>query len=170
MSKPLQLIRHYATPTATPSSSRLVASLILSRSPLTLPPLKPFEAAYYKYANTVQTAQADDFDQSFYFRKGSQAEKSFLNAQSASPAEANEVVEGASMQDLNRLSDRTLYLLLKKKGRTRENGLWQFRRSIFPQLFYFHDLLGPLYVSRSALSAPWSACITMLFHRPSLCR
>lgn len=149
MSKSLQLIRQYATPTATPSSSRLVASLILSRSPLTLPPLKPFEAAYYDYANKVQAAQADDFDQSFYFRKGSQAEKSFLNAQSQSaPESAKSEAEGkqeskGGMQDLNRLSERTLYLLCKKKGRTKENGLWQFREFRFYRL-YIYSALPPM--------------------------
>ena len=136
--------RTYATATSLPP--RIVASVILSRSPVVLPALSSFEAAYYAYGTTIRSAMADNFNPEFYFRKGSQAEKSYLEAQAGSaPKRSNEGIpvsagdksndageeksEDQDLKDLNRLPERTLYLLLKKSGRSKNSGEWQFRMS-----------------------------------------
>ncbi|GAA6021485.1 hypothetical protein JCM8202_006391 [Rhodotorula sphaerocarpa] len=132
---------------------RVVAAALLSRPPLLLPPLSPLERTYYSYQRRIQRALAKPFDvsASWFFKKGSQAEKAFTAFdQRAIEAEqrddesgrkafemAQEEVEGASeflereteadrtgdVRSLERKADRTLYLLLQKK---RADHAWQF--------------------------------------------
>ncbi|GAA5935813.1 mitochondrial 54S ribosomal protein mL46 MRPL17 [Sporobolomyces koalae] len=137
-----------STPT---SSSRIVAAALLSRPPLILPSLTPFERSYYAYQRKIHRALSKPLETStgWFFKKGSAAEKSFAqfdkkveketgNEDDMRPFEmAREEVEGASavmekvteadkagsVQSLERKADRTVYLLLKKK---RSAHAWQF--------------------------------------------
>ncbi|KAL7337272.1 NUDIX hydrolase domain-like protein, partial [Rhodotorula toruloides] len=116
-------------------SHRVVASALLSRPPLILPPLSPLERSYYAYQRRIHRALAKpaSVSQSWFFKKGTQAEKSFMKAFEM----AAEEVEGApdyvpreteadkkgDVTSLERKADRTLYLLLKKN---RKEHAWQF--------------------------------------------
>jgi large subunit ribosomal protein L46 len=127
--------RGYATVTSAPLPelrTRIAAGALLSRAPLQLSPLSNFEKSYYAYSKRVRKALADDFEPEWYFRKGSQAERLFLDREDA--LDANQIEDGpdaandkdGDLSSLNRRYDRTLYLLLRKK---REQGAWQFRTS-----------------------------------------
>ncbi|GAA5844112.1 hypothetical protein JCM5353_001092 [Sporobolomyces roseus] len=146
--------RHQSTSSteATQSSShRVVAAALLSRPPLILPSLSPFERSYYAYQRKIHRALSKPLEAStsWFFKKGSTAEKSFVqfdkkvekeigNEDDMRPFEmAREEVEGASqvmeketeadkkgdVKSLERKADRTVYLLLKKK---RSQHQWQF--------------------------------------------
>ncbi|GAA5937814.1 hypothetical protein JCM1841_004066 [Sporobolomyces salmonicolor] len=144
------------TPSTAPAPSsatpcRVVAAALLSRPPLVLPALSPFERSYYAYQRRIHRALSKPLETStsWFFKKGSAAEKSFTAFDKAVEKErgdeddmrayamAQEEVEGASevmtreteadrkgdVKSLERKVDRTLYLLLKKK---RNNHAWQF--------------------------------------------
>ncbi|BGP44080.1 hypothetical protein JCM10450v2_008297 [Rhodotorula kratochvilovae] len=138
-----------ATP---PSPYRVVAAALLSRPPLVLPPLSPLERSYYAYQRKIHRALAKPTEAatSWFFKKGSAAEKAFTAFDQRVEKEdkgesderrafemAGEEVEGApevmqreteadrtgDVKSLERKADRTLYLLLKKK---RDEHAWQF--------------------------------------------
>ncbi|GAA5947691.1 hypothetical protein JCM3765_001037 [Sporobolomyces pararoseus] len=140
-----------ASESAPSSSHRIVAAALLSRPPLVLPSLSPFERSYYAYQRKIHRALSKPLETStgWFFKKGSTAEKSFVqfdkkvekengNEDDMRPFEmAREEVEGASevmaketaadksgdVKSLERKADRTVYLLLKKK---RSQHAWQF--------------------------------------------
>lgn len=142
------------TETAPSSSPRIVAAALLSRPPLVLRSLSPFERSYYAYQRKIHRALSKPLETSteWFFKKGSTAEKSFKafdkKVESETGTEddmrpfemAREEVEGASLvmekqtaadargdvTSLERKADRTVYLLLKKK---RTQHAWQFRES-----------------------------------------
>ncbi|GAA95373.1 uncharacterized protein L969DRAFT_84859 [Mixia osmundae IAM 14324] len=132
--------RRYATEAAAESRSsadsepaKILASALVSRPPLMLPALSPFEEAYYAYHRKIQAALAKPFDPTFYFRQGSAAEKTFVQADktgedpvpSAIHAARDERLARAEKQNersLERQVTRTVYLLLKQ-GTT-----WRFPR------------------------------------------
>lgn len=130
-----------STTTASGNRTRVVASLLLSRPPLVLPPLSAFEKAHYAYNQQLKAALSDTFQTTTYFAKGSQAERTFLEQQAEKQKQlkkgAQDVVgpdpEVKSESDgvlasLERKQDRTLYLLLRKERKQGEKGAWQFRR------------------------------------------
>lgn len=145
-----------------PSTHRIVAAALLSRPPLTLPPLTPFESTYYAYQRRLHRALNKPLDSSldWFFKKGSAAEKSFVTVEQRLAAEtgeeaprtsleiAREGIEGREMvrdvaeegkeegrRSLERRMERTVYLLLKKD---RAENAWQFRES-FPMVFGWHE-------------------------------
>lgn len=129
------LVPHGRFPRPGPKT-RLVASAVVSRPPLTLQPLTDFERTYYSYQRKIQRALSGKFEPEFYFRTGSAAEKSFLEMEKKindgedigeadlMPTEVKQ--DSESEESLRRKLDRTLYLLLKKDRK--EYG-WQFRES-----------------------------------------
>ncbi|GAA5978558.1 hypothetical protein JCM5350_003140 [Sporobolomyces pararoseus] len=140
-----------ASDSAPSSSPRIVAAALLSRPPLVLPSLSPFERSYYAYQRKIHRALSKPLETStgWFFKKGSTAEKSFVQFDKKVEKEtgteddmrpfemAREEVEGASevmeketaadksgdVKSLERKADRTVYLLLKKK---RSEHAWQF--------------------------------------------
>ncbi|GAA5898057.1 mitochondrial 54S ribosomal protein mL46 MRPL17 [Sporobolomyces salmoneus] len=140
-----------ATESNASSSPRIVAAALLSRPPLILPSLSPFERSYYAYQRKIHRALSKPLETStgWFFKKGSTAEKSFKEFDKKVEKEsgteddmrpfemAREEVEGASLvmeketaadkqgdvKSLERKADRTVYLLLKKK---RSQHAWQF--------------------------------------------
>ncbi|KPV72839.1 uncharacterized protein RHOBADRAFT_55515 [Rhodotorula graminis WP1] len=142
---------------SSPSSSspyRVVAAALLSRPPLVLPALSPLERSYYAYQRKIHRALSKPTSSatSWFFKKGSAAEKAFgafdrrvdnedngrdERADARAFEMAGEEVEGApevmgceteadrkgDLRSLERRADRTLYLLLKKK---RDQHAWQF--------------------------------------------
>lgn len=60
------------------SSSALSAYLLLSRPPTVLRSSTPFESAYHAYNSKLQSALSQPFPREIYFKKGSAAEKKFL--------------------------------------------------------------------------------------------
>lgn len=136
---------------------RVVAAALLSRPPLLLPALSPFERSYYAYQRRIHRALSKPAESatSWFFKRGSAAEKAFTSFDQRVGKEeqkgdmverrayemAGEEVEGApelmhreteadrvgDEHSLERRADRTLYLLLKKK---RDQHAWQFRALI----------------------------------------
>ncbi|KAK4701876.1 large subunit ribosomal protein L46, partial [Phenoliferia sp. Uapishka_3] len=129
-------------------SHRIVASALLSRPPLILAPLTPLESTYYAYQRTLSRALSKPLETSldWFFKKGSAAEKSFVQTQEKVDKEtgtegelekfelAREGIEGKEelrsrenrdqdLKNLERRMDRTLYLVLKKD---RKENMWQF--------------------------------------------
>ncbi|ORY87771.1 hypothetical protein BCR37DRAFT_342477 [Protomyces lactucae-debilis] len=116
---------------------RTSAGLLVSRPPITTGPLSGFESAFYDYQRTLKARLASPFPEDFYFPKGSVALKRWQEAL----AEKNESSKGSAgltprpadpeleigrpteRKSLNRLSNSTLYLLLKKR---RAMHAWQF--------------------------------------------
>ncbi|GAA5852871.1 hypothetical protein JCM9279_006209 [Rhodotorula babjevae] len=142
------------TPATSPSPYRVVAAALLSRPPLVLPALSPLERSYYAYQRKIHRALSKPTASatSWFFKKGSAAEKAFAQfdqrvdredtglderAEQRAFEMAGEEVEGApevmsaeteadrsgDARSLERRADRTLYLLLKKK---RDQHAWQF--------------------------------------------
>lgn len=136
---------------------KLYTSLILARSPFLTPTPTPLESAYYAYQSRIQRALSTPFPSEFYFKKGSLLERRFLAEERARDAQAFgeefEPEEGAErvedvpseeddikilpreteadrkgdVKDLNRMGDRTLYLLVKanEPGTATGQG-WRF--------------------------------------------
>ncbi|ODQ66113.1 hypothetical protein NADFUDRAFT_46647 [Nadsonia fulvescens var. elongata DSM 6958] len=63
------------------SRSKIRAGLILSRTPIVTPEVKPFEESYYNYQQELERRLMWTFPKSFYFKKGSMAEHKFNLAQ-----------------------------------------------------------------------------------------
>lgn len=59
------------------STTRIVASILLSRPPRQMQPLTRMEKQYYRYARQVTQAISADLNPDFYFRKGSQGEQAY---------------------------------------------------------------------------------------------
>lgn len=59
------------------ASTRIVASMLLSRPPRQMQPLSRLEVEYYRYARQVTQAISANFNPDFYFRKGSQGEQAY---------------------------------------------------------------------------------------------
>lgn len=143
------------SPSPSPSPYRIVAAALLSRPPLVLPALSPLERSYYAYQRAIHRALSKPTSAatSWFFKKGSAADKAFTAFDARAQREDNgasdegrafemagEEVEGApevmtreteadrrgDTRSLERKADRTLYLLLKKK---RDQHAWQFRAS-----------------------------------------
>ncbi|SCV72220.1 BQ2448_4914 [Microbotryum intermedium] len=145
-----------STPSSSSSSSsastRIVAAALISRPPLLLPSLTPFERTYYAYQRRIARALAKpvSVSTSWFFKPNSTTEKSFSAYDQATTAVdtgledpmrdfelAGEQVEGAAelvqrlteadekgdLKSLERKGDRTLYMLLKKNRKTHA---WQF--------------------------------------------
>ena len=110
--------------------TRIVASMICSRPPLTLAPLSPLQSTSYYYYQRINTALTEPFQSENYFRKGSAAEAAFKDRDAAPTASTSSSPAKSSrnendLTDLNRQPDRTLYLLLRKPAH--KKGQWQFR-------------------------------------------
>lgn len=124
--------------------ARIVASLLLSRPPLVLPPLSEFEKAHHAYNKQLKTALSEPFDSTAYFAKGSQAERTFLERQQQQQPQQQQQLESSQTEpsqvsaksepltSLERQRSRTLYLLLRKNRPKGGKGAWQFRES-FPR-------------------------------------
>ncbi|GAA6064629.1 hypothetical protein JCM10212_000598 [Sporobolomyces blumeae] len=72
--------RYQSTQAAPASSQRVVAAALLSRPPLVLPSLSPFERSYYAYQRKIHRALSKPLEAStsWFFKKGSAAEKAFV--------------------------------------------------------------------------------------------
>lgn len=125
----------FSSSAANSKPARIVASLLLARSPLIQPPLSSFEKSHYAYNKSLKAALSDDFDSTAYFAKGSQAERTFEEQQkqkmvaSLGSDEPLQEPEGSTLQSVDRKQDRTLYLLLRKQRAAGQKGGWQFRES-----------------------------------------
>lgn len=142
-------------PPPKPSTThRLVVSSLLARSPLVLPPLHPFERAYFAYQRDIRKSLERKPDSRFFFREGSKAEEGFRQKLEQDKGEVGKgKVQGAEvggssgptgpdvevgvrsgkggrdegeLRSLGRKRDRTLYLMVKK---ARKDHSWQFRGS-----------------------------------------
>ncbi|KAI8818519.1 uncharacterized protein EV422DRAFT_551194 [Fimicolochytrium jonesii] len=141
---PIHLLkRHLAT--AAPSTPHV--GILLKRNPIILRTLSEFEHAYLAYRDSLEHSESRPFDPSFYFKKGSTAEKRWVDAQEQQ-AETVTVEEGEKiplvqprdelstdeiaprrtkadevrdMKSLDRALERTLYLVVKRK-----DGGWRF--------------------------------------------
>lgn len=111
---------------------RLVAAALLSRLPLILPAPTPFESAYYAYQRRLARALEKPLQTSFFFRPGSQAERTYTEERLAEEADPGTPVLTLRPDDpadhdarsLERRKDRTVYLLVKKN---RSEAAWQLR-------------------------------------------
>lgn len=145
---PVRPLRSANPPPVPSTSHRLVIASLLCRSPLVLPPLSPFERAYFAYQREIRSALEKSAQASWFFREGSRAEKTFLeslergegkrivhgvdvtqeDAVSETPEAKEEAKRAAAIdrdeKDLERKKDRTLYLMVKKR---RKEHQWQFR-------------------------------------------
>lgn len=136
-------------------SYRIVASALLSRAPLVLPPLTPLEASYYAYQRTLHRALSKPLalSTSWFFKQGSTAEQSFLlsdqkaGKEKGAQGEVDEAFEEVLVREIDgtlevsvaveteadRTNDRTsltralsrTLYLLVKKPRS--SHAWQFR-------------------------------------------
>ncbi|KAH8918892.1 hypothetical protein BT69DRAFT_1353540 [Atractiella rhizophila] len=147
------MIRRLATPTSAlqPLSSYppplpvpIKAACVLSRSPLVLPPLSPFERHYYAYQRLIRRALGAPVLPQFWFKAGSLAERQWterenVNRKLIEGGKAWEIQDGdlksvevpktradreGDVRSLKRRLDRSLYLLLKYK-----DGGWRFPTS-----------------------------------------
>ncbi|PLW04751.1 hypothetical protein PCASD_26486 [Puccinia coronata f. sp. avenae] len=148
-------------PTPKPNATLAVAAL-LSRSPLLLRPLSPFEEAYYQYQRELHLALSKPVRSSFFFRPGSHAAKAFeLSLRSPSalqlptasdqhPPETDST-KPLSLQNLEREPHRSIYLLVKQFNPQKLESQWQLPTSrILPKdnltqtsLRAVHASLGP---------------------------
>lgn len=62
-------------------SSKLNASLLLSRTPIVTPEIPAFEAAFYEYQEELERRLMWTFPKWYYFKKGTVAEREFTQAQ-----------------------------------------------------------------------------------------
>lgn len=131
----------------------MLASALVSRAPVVLPPLSPFARAYYAYQRRLARALAQPTAAStaWFFKEGSAAESAFqkfdagvMKRERGDEKEedafdmAREEVAGAAevvkrsaegdsqLNSLDRKKDRTVYLLVKKQG------AWVFRKPLVP--------------------------------------
>ncbi|KAJ1979714.1 hypothetical protein H4R34_002723 [Dimargaris verticillata] len=74
---PSQWIRSYAQAAdgVTKPSTRVIASIILQRSPVILPKLTPMERYYYAYKDEIDRREAAPFPTEFNFKKGTLGER-----------------------------------------------------------------------------------------------
>lgn len=129
------------SPSTSSSSPRLVAAALLSRPPLLLPPLTPFEKSWHAWNRRLRRAISHPVAEKLYFRPSSSAQRSYLererelaslgllddDGEGEPEASEEEYGEERATTDLTRKLSRTLYLLLRKD---REGHRWQFRASI----------------------------------------
>ncbi|KAG0147608.1 hypothetical protein CROQUDRAFT_715021 [Cronartium quercuum f. sp. fusiforme G11] len=109
---------------------RLVAAALVSRLPLLLPPLTPFERAYYAYQLRLARALERPLQPSFFFRPGSQAERAYLEERAAEDSAKVALKQEDRASDpadedersLERRKDRTVYLFVKKE---KPQARWQ---------------------------------------------
>ncbi|KAG5439927.1 hypothetical protein PCANB_000209 [Pneumocystis canis] len=129
----------------TPRLYRILAATVLLRSPIITAEQTPFEKAYYAYQRQLSERLAAPFPVDFYFKKGSLAEKKWLENEMnrtkmnssfddidpkirekktriALPRETEADRKG-DLHSLERKLDKTLYLLVKKP---RNEHCWQF--------------------------------------------
>ncbi|CAD6573970.1 MAG: 54S ribosomal protein L17 mitochondrial [Cyphobasidiales sp. Tagirdzhanova-0007] len=113
------------------SSTRIVASILLSRPPRRRSPLSTFEKEYYRYARRINKATSSPFDPEWYFRKGSQGEQAWKELAATEQAKELEDSDKVVVEDeksetdfhnVDRKQDRTLYMLAKKD---RAHFAWQ---------------------------------------------
>ncbi|QSL64762.1 hypothetical protein MERGE_002064 [Pneumocystis wakefieldiae] len=132
-----------------PRLYRILAATVLLRSPVITEEKTPFEKAYYAYQRQLNERLAAPFPVDFYFKKGSLAEKKWLEneankaknksfsddiyselqdekANIALPRETEADRKG-DLRSLERKLDKTLYLLVKKP---REEHCWQFPQGV----------------------------------------
>ncbi|CDK26861.1 unnamed protein product [Kuraishia capsulata CBS 1993] len=74
-------VRNFASVAAGSELAGISSALLLSRIPLVTPDLHPFEAAYYNYQNELKRRLMWTFPKYYYFRKGTVAEREFVQAQ-----------------------------------------------------------------------------------------
>ena len=123
--------------------------IILRRRPQILPKLDAFTSAYISYKSQLQQNDARPFPQEFYYKKGSLAEKRFLDAQSIDEGEVIQAIEpellefmsqpseikvqGNELQSLDRLLDQNLYLMV------RNGSGYEFPVGSIKEKEYLHD-------------------------------
>lgn len=88
-------VRRFATAAAAKSplvinKNRILASVILSRSPQITRDATPFERAYFDYKEKLERQQASRFPTEFYFKKGSLAERRWKEEEAARQAAMND--------------------------------------------------------------------------------
>lgn len=128
---------------------RVLAATVLLRSPIVTEEQTPFEKAYYAYQRQLSERLAAPFPVDFYFKKGSLAEKKWIEnemnrakmssfsddidpeirkekSRLALPRET-EADRKKDLRSLERKLDKTLYLLVKKP---REDHCWQFPQGV----------------------------------------
>ncbi|KAM0751329.1 hypothetical protein T439DRAFT_325475 [Meredithblackwellia eburnea MCA 4105] len=123
--------RSLATASTTPA---VLSSALVSRSPLALPPLSPFEQSYYSYQRSIQRAINKPAQSSleWFFKKGSAGERDFVEEPDKVEQQQlhEDKLDGGARKSLQRKKDRTIYLLLKdsaaKKGSKSPAGGWRF--------------------------------------------
>jgi large subunit ribosomal protein L46 len=130
--------RLYATEAPSSTSPRLVAAALLSRPPLLLPPLTPFEKAWHAWNRRLRRAVSLPVSEKLYFRPSSTAQRTYqererqlaglklLDDDGEAEPEATEEEYGEAREprDVRRKLARTVYLLLRKD---RPDHAWQFR-------------------------------------------
>jgi large subunit ribosomal protein L46 len=143
--------RSLATAVPLPSSHLVLASAVLSRAPLLLPTLTPLEQTYYAYQRRLHRSISKPLSAStdWFFKKGSTAEKNFvefdkrveketgMEAEEAAYEMGRSGLEGELVrrgakegeQSLERKMERTVYLLVKNGA-----AAWEFREYIFPRI------------------------------------
>ena len=114
-----------------------MVGVLLKRNPVILRELTPFEQAYMIYRSDREQMESRPFDHTFYFKKGSLAEKKWLEAQQTIEDEASGLKQPAEEEleklqvasrsteadatsntdTLDRSLDRTLYFVVEKNGR-----------------------------------------------------
>lgn len=108
------------------SSSALSAYLLLSRPPTILRSPTPFESAYHAYNSKLQNALSQPFPREIYFKKGSAAEKKFLEEEkerkNALLKKSND--NGESSTSPNLASEEKMVELAAEKGNDNQ-GLYR---------------------------------------------
>ncbi|KTW29216.1 hypothetical protein T552_01172 [Pneumocystis carinii B80] len=140
-----------------PRLYRILAATVLLRSPVITEEKTPFEKAYYAYQRQLNERLAAPFPVDFYFKKGSSAERKWLDNE-ANKAKTKSVSDDiySELQDkkadiglpreteadrqgdlrsLERKLDKTLYLLVKKP---REEHCWQFPQGVVTDDDFLH--------------------------------
>lgn len=115
--------------TRLPNHLKIKVGVLLQRKPLQIPPLEGFPLAYHSWREARTLSESRPFEPKFYYKKGSFAEKRFLQAQDENPGvlvqpyeDLNQGEEAAapiykiplgSKKSLDRSPLKSLYLFLK---------------------------------------------------------
>ncbi|KAJ3299412.1 54S ribosomal protein L17 mitochondrial [Borealophlyctis nickersoniae] len=146
----LRLSRRTLATTSSPS--KIHVGVLLKRDPVVLRDLTEFEEAYYRFRQGLERSEARPFNKTFHIKKGTSAEARWIAAQEAAakaaeamgvkdpslaplvqPREAElkgvafsprvtKADEDGAVTSLDRQLQRTLYLVVKGKGK----GKWEF--------------------------------------------
>ncbi|KAG0225232.1 54S ribosomal protein L17 mitochondrial [Actinomortierella wolfii] len=83
------------------NNQRIVAGVVLSRQPLILRDLTPFEQEYFQYQKDLERDHAAPFAAEFYFKKGSVAERRWKQAEAERLAKKNGTASVAGAEASN---------------------------------------------------------------------